>query len=40
MKQCNNPEALKILDKEQREVDTYKKNPELFRSMFFIMRKK
>ncbi|MGQ9721146.1 MAG: hypothetical protein ACUVXA_07480 [Candidatus Jordarchaeum sp.] len=39
-KYSNNPEALKILNDEQREVDMYKKNPELFGAMFFIMQKR
>jgi len=36
----DNPDALKLLDREQRDVDRFKKNPELHRSAFVIMQKK
>ena len=35
----NNPKALAILDKEQREVEEYKKNPQYHGSVFFVMQK-
>lgn len=36
----DNPDALKLLDREQQDVDRFKKNPELHRSAFVIMQKK
>jgi ubiquinone/menaquinone biosynthesis C-methylase UbiE len=33
-------EALKVLDKEQQEVDMFKRNPKRFGSVFFVMRKR
>lgn len=35
----HNPKALTILDKEQREVEEFKKNPKYHGSVFFIMQK-
>lgn len=40
VKYSDNPRALMALDKEQREIDMCKKNPELHGSVFFIMQKK
>ena len=40
VKYSDNPRALMVLDKEQREIDMCKKNPELRGSVFFIMQKK
>lgn len=39
-KYSDNPKALKILDKEQQEIDMFKKNPEKYGSVFFVMQKK
>lgn len=39
-KYSGNHEALKILDEEQQEIDMFKKNPEKYGSMFFVMQKK
>ena len=36
----DSPDALKLLDREQRDVDRFKKNPDLHRSAFVIMQKK
>ncbi len=35
----NNPKILNVLDKEQREVEEYKKNPKYHGSVFFVMQK-
>jgi ubiquinone/menaquinone biosynthesis C-methylase UbiE len=35
----NNPEALKLLSKDQNEIDMVKKNPKDFRSVFYIIQK-
>jgi len=39
MKHNNDPEALKILEKYQDEIDTVKKNPKKYGSAFYIMQK-
>ena len=39
-KHTNDPQALLILDREQKEIDMYKKNPNQYGSAFFIMQKK
>ena len=39
IKYKNNPEALKILKKYQNEIDTVKKNPKGYDSVFYIMQK-
>jgi len=39
MKHNNNPEALKILEKYQDEIDMVKKNPKKYGSAFYIMQK-
>ena len=36
----DNPHVLRLLDQEQGEIDTFKKNPELHRSAFVIVQKK
>lgn len=38
-KYSGNHEALKILDEEQQEIDMFKKNPEKYGSVFFVMQK-
>lgn len=40
MKYINDPEALSVLDKEQREIDIFKKCCKWYGSAFFIMQKK
>jgi len=40
MKYINDPEALSVLDKEQWEIDMFKKYCEWYGSAFFIMQKK
>ncbi len=40
IKYSDNPEALAVLDKEQREVGIFKKNPKMYGSVFFVMRKR
>jgi len=39
-KHANDPETLAVLDKEQQEIDMFKKNPGRYCSVFFIMKKK
>jgi ubiquinone/menaquinone biosynthesis C-methylase UbiE len=39
IKYSNDPEALDVLDKEQQEVDMFKRNPKMFGSVFFVMQK-
>lgn len=39
VKYSDDPEALAVLDKEQREVEMFKKNPETYGSVFFVMQK-
>jgi len=36
----DSPEALEVLDKEQREIDMFKSEPARFKSVFFVMRKR
>ena len=38
-KYSNDPEALALLDKEQKEVEAFKNNPQLHGSVFFLMQK-
>lgn len=38
-KYSDDPEALAVLEKEQQEVDMFKRNPERFGSVFFVMQK-
>jgi len=39
-KHTDDPEVLAALDKDQQEIDTFKKNPRRYGSVFFIMRKR
>jgi ubiquinone/menaquinone biosynthesis C-methylase UbiE len=39
IKYSDNPEALDVLDKEQQEVEMFKRNPKMFGSVFFVMQK-
>lgn len=39
IKYGDDPEAIAVLDKEQREVDMFKRNPKLYGSVFFVMQK-
>jgi len=39
IKYSDNPEALDVLDKEQQEVEMFKRNPKMFGSVFFVMLK-
>jgi len=39
IKYSNDPEALNVLDKEQREVNMFKRNPKRFGSVFFVIQK-
>lgn len=39
-KHTDDPEALAILDKDQREIDMFKKNPRRYCLGFFIMKKR
>jgi ubiquinone/menaquinone biosynthesis C-methylase UbiE len=38
-KSIDDPEAIADIEKSQREIDNYKKNPQLFRSCFMIIKK-
>ncbi|MGB2841427.1 MAG: class I SAM-dependent methyltransferase [Halobacteriota archaeon] len=38
-KYSDDPEAIAVLEKEQREVDMFKRNPKRFGSVFFVMQK-
>ncbi|UCE52501.1 MAG: class I SAM-dependent methyltransferase [Desulfobacterales bacterium] len=38
-KYFDNPKIIKVLDKEQQEIDMFKKNPKLYASEFFIIQK-
>jgi len=39
IKYNDDPEAIAVLEKEQREVDMFKRNPKRFGSVFFVMQK-
>ncbi len=39
IKYNDDPEAIAVLDQEQREVDMFKRNPKRFGSVFFVMQK-
>jgi ubiquinone/menaquinone biosynthesis C-methylase UbiE len=39
-KYANEPEVLAIFERDQREIDMFKKNPRRYRSVFFIMKKR
>ena len=39
IKYSDDPEAIAVLDKEQREVDMSKRTPKMFGSVFFVMQK-
>jgi hypothetical protein len=39
IKYSDNPDALDVLDKEQQEVEMFKRNPKMFGSVFFVMQK-
>ena len=39
VKYSDDPEALAVLDKEQREVEMFKRDPETYGSVFFVMQK-
>jgi len=40
VKYADKPRVLALLDKDQREIDMFKKNPKRYRSVFFIMKKR
>ncbi len=40
IKYIDDPEALVVLDKEQQEVDMFKRNPKRYGSVFFVMQKR
>ena len=39
IKYSDDSEALDVLDKEQQEVEMFKRNPKMFGSVFFVMQK-